>query len=102
MSVSPSSFVSLTVYLTFATLTTLLKKPFENIVEIGENAGNPAFSPIPTMFSTLSKTEIIILALFNLLSANVFNLVKSEKFLYGKELGKWLEIASLHSDTDLD
>ena len=33
-----------------------------------------AISPFPTMFSTLSKTEIISFITFNLLSANAFNL----------------------------
>ena len=31
--------------------------PFENIAGKGENVG---FTPYPTMFSTLSKTEIVI------------------------------------------
>ena len=31
----------------------------ENIVGIGENAGKPAFSPFPTMFSTLTKTNLL-------------------------------------------
>ena len=39
----------------------------------------PVFSAFPTMFSTLSKIEIIILATFNLLSANALNLVKGKK-----------------------
>ena len=38
----------------------LRKKPFENIVGTGENAGNQHFLLFPTMFSILSKTEIII------------------------------------------
>ena len=33
-----------------------------------------AISPFPTIFSTLSKTEIIIFVTFNLSSANAFNL----------------------------
>ena len=37
------------------------EKPVENIIRTGENAGNPAFSPFfPTMFSNLSKREIIV------------------------------------------
>ena len=32
-----------------------------------------AFSPFPTVFSTLSKREILILATFNLSSARAFN-----------------------------
>ena len=38
----------------------------------------PAFSSFPTMFSTLSKTKIIILANFTLASANAFNLDQTE------------------------
>ena len=48
------------------------KKPFEN-----------------TMFSTLSKTEIIIWATFILSSANAFNLVTSKILLFGIELISW-------------
>ena len=39
-----------------------------------------------TMFSTLSKTEIIIWATFILSSANAFNLVTSRILSFGKEL----------------
>ena len=60
-------------------MTCLGKKPFQNIVGKGE-IWQPAFSPFPTMFSTLSKTEIIIYVTFILSSANAFNLVKV-KFL---------------------
>ena len=45
-----------------------------------------AFSSFPTMFSTLSKGEIIILATFNLPSAYAFNLNQSKILLFGKEL----------------
>ena len=34
-------------------LTTLKKEPFETILGKGENAGKPAFSPFPKMFSIL-------------------------------------------------
>ena len=37
-----------------------------------------AISPFPTIFSTLSKTEIIIFVTFNLAFANAFNLVWSK------------------------
>ena len=46
----------------------------------------PAFSSSPTIFSILSQREIIILAAFNLSSANAFNLVQSKISLFGKEL----------------
>ena len=45
-----------------------------------------AISPFPTMFSTLSKTEIIIFVTFNLLSANAFNLVWSKILSRGNGL----------------
>ena len=38
------------------------------------------------MFSTPSKTEIMILATFNLLSADALNLAQSKKMTFGKEL----------------
>ena len=40
----------------------------------GENAGHQHFLHFPIMFSTLSKTKIVILATLMLLSANAFNL----------------------------
>ena len=61
-------------------LTTLKKKASENTVEKGENAGDL----FPQCFLDLSKTEIVILAKFNLLSANAFNLVTSKILLFGK------------------
>ena len=49
-----------------------------------------AISPFPTMFSTLSNTEIIIFVRFNLSSANALNLVWSKILLFGNELRqKW-------------
>ena len=44
------------------------------------------FSPFPKMFSTLSKTEIIILTTFKLSSATVFDSVDSKIVSLGKEL----------------
>ena len=61
----------------------LKKKAFENTVGKGENAGNPLFLPFSTVFSTLSKREIIvILAMLNMLSANAFNLIMSKILLF--------------------
>ena len=45
-----------------------------------------AISPFPTMFSTLSKTEIIIFVTFNLSSANALNLVRPKILSCGKGL----------------
>ena len=58
---------------------TLSIKPFENIFGKGENVA--AFSPFPTIFSTLSMTEVIISATFHLLSANALNSVQSKNLL---------------------
>ena len=49
-----------TFYQTIPTFNNPTKEPFENIVTKGENAGDQHFLFFPTMFSTLSKTEIII------------------------------------------
>ena len=46
----------------------------------------PAFSSFTIVFSTLSGREIIILATFNLSSANAFNLVTSEILSIDKEV----------------
>ena len=45
-----------------------------------------AFSPLPTFFSTLSKTNFIIWAIFDLSSANPFNLGQSKKGSFGNRL----------------
>ena len=58
----------------------------ENIVEKGRKCWLPAFSPFSTMFSNVSKTEIIIVGTLNLSSATVFNLDQSKNMLFGKEL----------------
>ena len=68
----------LTFYHTSQILMTLKKKALENTVKKGENDGKPAFSPLPTVFSTLSKREIVTLATFNFLSAYAFSLVTSK------------------------
>ena len=67
-------------------LSTLRKKAFENIVGKGEKCWLPAFSPFPTMFSTLLKTNFNFLITFILLSASSFNLDSSKVLLFGKEL----------------
>ena len=61
------------------------KKPFENIVGKGENAGNQHFL---TVFSTQSVTPIIILTTFKVSSANTFKLDWPQILLSGKELKK--------------
>ena len=47
----------------------------------------PAFSPFPTVFSTVSRTEIMILTSI-LSSANAFNMDQAEILSFGKELIK--------------
>ena len=64
---------------------TLRKTPLENILRKGENAGNQQFL-IPTMFSTLPKTNFNFLVTFNLSSANGFSLDQSKILLFGKAL----------------
>ena len=59
---------------------------FENTEGKEENAWLPAFSPFLTVFSTLSNTEILILAAFNLSSANALNLLQSRKLSFDKGL----------------
>ena len=65
---------------------TLKMTTLQKTVGKGENAGVPAFSPFPTVFSTLSKREIIIRGTYDLSSANTFNLVLSKNLSFGKEL----------------
>ena len=50
----------------------LSKKPFENIVRKGENAGNQAISPFPTVFSTRLDNFLPFSSNLKLLSANSF------------------------------
>ena len=71
-------------------LTGLGKKPFENKRSLlktlweKEELLVQAISPFPTMFSTLSKTEVIIFVTFNLSSANTSYLVRSKILSCGK------------------
>ena len=61
----------------------LKEMAFQNIAWNGEYAGNQYFVLFLTTFSTLSQTEIIIVTIFNLLSANALKLVKSRYLLLG-------------------
>ena len=80
-------------------LTNLKKRALENTVGKRENAGNPVFPPFPTVFSTPPNRKIIILATFNLSSANAFYLVLSKTLLFEKGLnhscGEWLCVQSV-------
>ena len=71
----------LSIWQSLKLLTTLTKRPFENIMGKGENGGKcwlAPFSPFPIIFSTHPKT-------FNLSSANAFNLDQSKNLSFGKE-----------------
>ena len=57
----------------------------ENIMGKGENADNQIFSFFH-LFSIVSKSKIVILTMFNLLSANALNLVMSKILSFGKGL----------------
>ena len=46
----------------------------------------PAFCPFPTLFSTLSGTEITILTTFDLPPADAFSLIETKVLLFGKVL----------------
>ena len=67
---------------------------FNNLEEggFGKHCGKrrkcwkPAFSPFPTVFSTLSKGEILITTTFDFPSANAVNLVLSKNLLFGRGL----------------
>ena len=61
----------LTLYYTIMTFNDLYKKPFENNVGKGENAGNHHFPLFPTLFSTQSRTTIIVVATQNLSSVTL-------------------------------
>ena len=65
---------------------TLKKKPFENIMGIGENAGNQHFLLFPQYFITLPNTKFNFFLAFILSSANAFNLDQSKILLFGQVL----------------
>ena len=67
-------------------LTTPKKKDFEKQRRKRRKCWLPAFCQFPTVFSNLSKREIIILTTSNLSSANAFNLDQSGILSFDKEL----------------
>ena len=73
-------------YNTIRTCDDLKKEGFEKHCGKRRKCWQPAFSPFPTLFSTLSKKEYVILATFNLSSANAFKLVTSKILSFGKGL----------------
>ena len=65
---------------------TLWKRPFENIVGKGENAGNKHFPPFPLCFLPIPKQILIFqLHLICCLQTNAFNFDQSKILLFGKE-----------------
>ena len=65
-------------------LTTLKKKPFENIVVKEENACNQPFLLFPQCFLTLTKANQSILLSFILLPVNALNLIGTTILSFGK------------------
>ena len=68
-------------------LMTLRKRPFENIVAKGENAGNQHFLLFPQCFLTIPKriSDFKLHVQCILSSANAFNLNKSKILLCNKQ-----------------
>ena len=66
-------------------LTTLRKKPFENIVGKGENAGNQHFLLFPQCFLSFPQQISIVQSQLFFSSANAFNLDLSEILSFGKK-----------------
>ena len=78
---------------TIAILMTLRKKPFENNVGKGKNAGNQHFLLFPQCFLLFPKQiSGFFFVIFILSSANTFNLDQSKILLFCKELNR-LKIA---------
>ena len=77
-----SLMVCLTLYNTIPTFNDPNEEGF------GKHCRNrrPAFSPSHTVFSTLTKREIVIIATFDLSSAIAFNLITFKISSFGKEL----------------
>ena len=71
---------------TILTFNDLKKKALESTVGKEDDAGKQHFLLFPQCFPTLSQSEIVILAMFNLSSANAFNLVMSKNLFFGKGL----------------
>ena len=81
---------------------TLKKKPLENIVGKGENAGNQHFLLFPQCFPSIHPQKNFCFSVtFILSSANAFNLDQSKNLSFGKELSicyAWKSIL-IHFDT---
>ena len=71
----------LTLYHTIPAFDDPEKKHFKNTEGKGENAGTQHFLLFLQCFLPYQKTEIIILATFNLSSATALNLVQTKKIV---------------------
>ena len=67
-------------------LTTLRKKPFENIVGKGEMLLTSIFSISHNVFSTLPEANFSCSVTLNMSSANALNLDQSKNLSFGKEI----------------
>ena len=76
----------LTLYHTIPTFNDPKEEAFGKHCGKRRKCWQPAFSPFPTVFSNLSKREIIICTTSNLLSASAFNLDEPKILSFGKEL----------------
>ena len=89
----------LTLYHTIPTFNEIPPSPRERspLKKLWEMEKMLVTSIFPKMFSTLSKTEMCVLATFILSSANAFNLVTSKILLFGIELKRLLFQGQLNS-----
>ena len=90
----------LTLYRSILTFNNLREEGFGKHYGQNRKCWKPAFSPLPTVFSTLSRREITILAIFDLCIANAFNMVTSKILLFRKELINSKNGVALQLDTN--
>ena len=81
--------VCLTLYHTIPTFNDPKEEGFGKHCGKRRKCWKPAFSPFPTVFSTLEQSKIIILTMFNLSSANAFTMVTSKSLSFGKGLSHY-------------
>ena len=88
----------LSLYHRITTLSDLEKEAFWKHCGKRRKCWSPAFSPFPTMFSTLPKSNFNFWVTFILSSANAFNLDQSKNLSFGKEL-KTIYVYNFNSNT---
>ena len=84
----------ITLYHTIRTFNNPKEESFRKYCGKSRKCWLPAFSPFPTVFSTVQRREIIILARFNLSSANALSLDKSKILSFGKGLMFQIQVLS--------